>query len=363
MKDLKADAINKRIKQFRSKLAANSIDCALVLKRENYIYLSGFTGTSAVLLITQKEAYLITDFRYVEQAKHEAPLFQVVKYQGSLKAAISDLLTNIKVKKLGLEDDYVSHSLYEEYRAAFSKVELVSLKKSIEDLRIVKDTYELEIIKKAVEIADNAFSHVLGLIKPGITESEVAAELEYSMKKQGARGPSFDTIVASGKRAAMPHGVASTKKLEHGDVITLDFGAIYHDYCSDMTRTVFLGQPSEEIKKIYNIVKKAQQTSLEGAHKGLKGFEVDKIARDVISENGYGDYFGHGLGHGVGLEIHEEPRFSLSGSLTMENGMVVTVEPGIYLENLGGVRIEDIIVINDKKPQVLTKSTKEMIIL
>ncbi len=363
MKDLRSDAINKRIKNLRSKLAENNTDCALVLKRENYIYLSGFTGTSAVLLITRKEAFLITDFRYVEQAGLEAPSYQIIKYQGSLKAAISDLLNNIKVKTLGIEEDYIAHSLYEEYKVAFSMVELVPLKRSIEDLRIVKDAYELEIIKKAVEIADNAFSHVLTLIKPGITESEVAAELEYSMKKQGARGPSFDTIVASGKRAAMPHGVASTKKLEKGDVITLDFGAIYQDYCSDMTRTVFLGPPHDELKKIYNIVKKAQQTSLEGAYKGLKGFEVDRISREIISENGYGDYFGHGLGHGVGLEIHEEPRFSPSGNLTMDNGMVVTVEPGIYLENLGGVRIEDIIVIKDNNPEILTKSTKEMIIL
>jgi Xaa-Pro aminopeptidase len=353
----------KRIDALRKKLKAQNIDAAIVSKRENYIYMSGFTGTSAVLIITQSKSILVTDFRYVEQAGFEAGSYEIIKYEGSLNKAISSLLKSLNTEKLGFEEDYVSYSTYQEYKTLFPVKELVPLNKAIEELRIVKDESELQKIKKAVEIADNAFNNVLKFIKPGITEAEIAAELEYSMKKQGARGPSFDTIVASGKRAAMPHGVASMKKIELGDVITMDFGAIYNEYCSDMTRTVFLGKPSAELKKIYEIVKEAQQKSLEGAFKGLTGIQIDRIARDIISKNGFGNNFGHGLGHGVGIEIHEEPRFSPSGGMTLENGMVVTVEPGIYVENLGGVRIEDIIVISDNKPVVLTASAKDMIVL
>jgi Xaa-Pro aminopeptidase len=226
-----------------------------------------------------------------------------------------------------------------------------------------KDDYELDIIKKAVKIADDAFTHILPYIKPGIAEIEIAAEMEYYMKKAGAIGASFETIVASGQRSSMPHGVASDKKLELGDPITLDYGAYYEHYCSDMTRTVFLGQPKDEMKKIYNIVLEAQLKSSEGAAAGLLGKDIDLIARDIIYKNGYENNFGHGLGHSVGLEIHEDPRFSPSGNIKIENDMVITVEPGIYVSGLGGVRIEDIILINDDKPINLTKSSKEMIIL
>lgn len=355
--------IQGRLSKIREKLKKQDIDGALVTKRENYIYLSGFTGTSAYLVITQNDAVLLTDFRYVGQASVQAPLFEIVQYQGSIIIALNEVLKKKGVNRLGFEDSSVTYNNYSEFKDKLTVNDFVPLSGMIEAMRMIKDESEVGIIKKAVEIADNAFTHILGFLKPGITETEVAAELEYFMKKCGAKGASFETIVASGKRASMPHGVASEKKLEMGDVITLDYGAIYNEYCSDMTRTVFLGKPDDELRKIYGIVLDAQLKGLESAQKGLTGKEIDNTARDIISKNGYGSNFGHGLGHGVGLEIHEDPRLSPSGVYAMENGMVVTVEPGIYVNGLGGVRIEDMIVINGDKPLILTGSTKDLIVI
>ena len=355
--------IEKRLKALRQKLKDKGMDGALITKRENYIYLSGFTGTFAYLVITQDDAILITDFRYGEQATAQAPLYEVVEYKGSVLVTLSETIRSKEIKSLGFEDNFITYKRYDEISSKINIKKLLPLSDMVEILRMIKDEDELSIIRKAVEMADNAFSHVLKYIKPGVKEIEVAAELEYYMKKQGAKGPSFDTIAASGIRSSLPHGVATDKTIEMGDALTLDFGCIYNDYCSDMTRTVFVGEPQEELKKIYDIVLKAQLTSLEGAKRGCTGKEIDLIARDIISQNGYEKNFGHGLGHGVGIDVHEEPRLSPQGSIKMDNGMVVTVEPGIYVNGLGGVRIEDMIVINDDKPMVLTSSTKEMIIL
>ncbi|MCX7923274.1 MAG: Xaa-Pro peptidase family protein [Clostridia bacterium] len=355
--------VEKRLKKLREKLAEKGIDAALITKRENYVYFSGFTGTSAFLIISQNDAVIITDFRYAEQAKQQAGLYEVEQYHGSLIAALNDVIKKKGINKLGFEEGYLTYEKYSEYKKKLNVSEFSPLGGVLETLRMVKDQDEIEIIKKAVEIADNAFSHIINFIKPGVREIEVAAEIEYFMKRQGAKGASFETIVASGERASMPHGVASEKVINQGDVITLDYGAIYKEYCSDMTRTVFLGDPQPEIKKIYSIVLEAQQKALEGAAAGLTGKEIDFIARDIISKRGYEKNFGHGLGHGVGIEIHEEPRLSMAGSIKMENGMVVTVEPGIYVPGLGGVRIEDMIVINDDKPQILTQSTKDLIVI
>jgi Xaa-Pro aminopeptidase len=355
--------IERRLKELRSKLAQKGLDGVLVTKRENYIYLSNFTGTFANLLITKEKAILVTDFRYVEQARSEAPSYEIVQYQGNISVTLNDLLTSYKVKNLGFEEDYMTYKTYSDFGKKFSDIKLSPLGGAIDHLRFIKDQDEIEVIKEAVRIADEAFSHVLKYIKPGVTETEIASEIEHYLKKQGARGSSFDTIVASGVRSSLPHGVASSKAIEMGDAVTMDFGAIYKEYCSDMTRTVFVGQPKDELKKIYDIVLNAQMAGINGAVKGLSGMEIDGIARTIISDAGYGDNFGHSLGHGVGLEIHEEPRLSTQSTVKMLNGMVVTVEPGIYVSGLGGVRIEDMIVINEDKPIVLTKSTKDMIIL
>jgi Xaa-Pro aminopeptidase len=355
--------LSNRLNTFRRKIKDLKMDAALITKRENYMYLSGFTGTSANLLITDKKAYLLTDFRYIEQSTKQAPLFEIVEHKPDIIDTLYEIINSENIKKLGFEDQSASYASYKTFVDKFVKTELIGIGSVVEELRSIKDVQEIEIINKAVQIADGAFAHVLSLIKPGITELDVAAELEYKMKKLGASGASFETIVASGIRSSMPHGIASEKKLELGDTITLDFGAIYNHYCSDITRTVFLGQPDKKMIDIYNIVLNAQLTSEKGAKRGLTGKEVDKIARDIIYQNGYEGKFGHGLGHGVGLEIHESPRLSMGGDKILENNMAVTIEPGIYVEGLGGVRIEDTIIIKDENPIVLTKSKKDLIIL
>ncbi len=363
MTDLKSSFIGLRLENLRKKLEDKHIDGMLILKRENYIYLSGFTGSSAVLIITQNSAFLITDFRYTEQAAIEAPEFEIIQYDKSLMETLNEIIKGEGIKRLGFEESYMTYEKYLEYSSKLNGVELVKTNSVVENLRMIKDEEEINIIKKAVDIADKTFSHILGFIKPGVAELDLSAEMEHHMRRLGAKGVSFETIIASGKRSSLPHGVASEKKLEIGDTITFDFGAVYNNYCSDMTRTVFLGKPEEEITKIYNIVLDSQLKAIEGAKSGLKGMEIDKIARDHIASSGYGDCFGHGLGHGVGLEIHEEPRLSRNVETKMENGMVVTVEPGIYIKGLKGVRIEDIIVISDNTPIILTSATKDIIII
>lgn len=355
--------MGKRLENFRAKLKEKGIDAAIIAKSPNYFYLSGFTGSFAYLVITRDDAVLVTDFRYREQARLEAPLFEVMEYSDNIYSFLNGILKSKNIEILGFEEDYITYKKFKEFEEKFSVKELKPLEGMVEVMRMKKDKMELEIIKKAVEIADNAFSHILEFIKPGVREIEIAAELEYFMKKQGAKGTSFETIVASGVRSALPHGVASEKVIEHGDVVTMDFGAVFKGYCSDMTRTVFVGKPKEELVKIYNTVLTAQKAALEGAVKGLTGKKIDAVAREIICREGFGFNFGHGLGHGVGIEIHEEPRLSPLGDVVMDDGMVVTVEPGIYVNGLGGVRIEDMIVINGDHPDVLTASKKDMIVL
>lgn len=356
-------AIEKRLKNLRSRIKKSEADAVLVTKRENYMYLSGFTGSLAYMVITESKAVLITDFRYTEQATGQAPEYTIVQYRGSIINTLKEVLGDNKIEKLAFEDYSMTVNSYTELREKLGIKGFVPFGTAIEELRQIKDEVELGKIKRAVEIADETFKYILGSIRPGITEVELAAEMEYHMKKLGAAGPSFETIVASGKRASMPHGVASEKKLEAGDVITLDFGALYNGYCSDMTRTVFLGEPGKELARIYRIVLDAQLKSLEGVKKGRKGKEIDLIARELIAAAGFGDNFGHGLGHAVGLEIHEEPRLSMTGVTKMKDGMVVTVEPGIYVNGLGGVRLEDMVVVKGDSPLILTSSTKEMIVI
>jgi Xaa-Pro aminopeptidase len=355
--------LKNRLNNFRNQINQKNIDGALIINRENRMYVSGFTGSSAWLFVTTEKAILVTDFRYVEQAQKEAPHFEIRQYKGKVIETLSEILKELKIGNLGVEEKHLSYKEYCDFSDAFSECVLESIDDIIEGNRYVKDEKERGIIRKAVEIADYAFNKVLEHIKPGVMEIEIAAEIEYQMKKQGASSPSFETIIASGYRASMPHGVASMKKLEYGDVITMDYGALYQNYCSDITRTVFLGKPNPELEKIYYIVLEAQKLAIEGASEGRKGKEVDNIARKHIEDSGYGSYFGHGLGHGVGLEIHEEPRLSVTGEIELKNYMHVTVEPGIYIPGIGGVRIEDVIMIYGSEPVIYTKASKELIVI
>lgn len=357
------DVHSARIEKLRNKMKSEYIEAVLIEKKENIFYFSGFSGTAGYLLITQDKQFLITDFRYVQQALSQAPVFKVLRTKNNYYVFLNDMLKELGIKKLGFEGNYVPYDKFKKYSNKIDETEFTSIGYMVEKIRVVKSPDEVKIIKKAVEIADNTFNHIIEYIKPGVREIEIAAEIEYSMKKQGASGPSFETIVASGYRSSLPHGTASEKLLEKNDAVTLDYGAVYKGYCSDFTRTVFLGEPSSEMAKIYDIVKNAQRQSVKRTVKGILGKQADQVARDIISRQGYGDYFGHGLGHGVGIEVHEEPRLSPKSLVLLENGMTVTVEPGIYIKDTGGVRIEDLILINNDKPIVLTRSTRDMIIL
>lgn len=356
------DVLKDRLTKLRSELKLKSIEAALITKRENIRYLSGFTGTDASLVITDTMNAIITDSRYTEQAKEQSPGWDIIQSKTSAYDAIAGVIRNSGVGNLGFEDGNLPYGNYEQLKEKLN-LEMKPMGAIIESLRIIKDENEIDMIRKAAQIADRAFEHILGILKPGVAELDVAAELEYFLKKNGAEDKAFETIVASGTRSALPHGVASEKKIQTGDTITIDYGAVYKGYCSDMTRTIFLGSPDEEMRKVYEIVLDAQLRALENIFEGLKGKEIDNIARDFITKSGYGEYFGHGLGHGVGLEVHEEPRLSPRSDTIMENGMTVTVEPGVYLPGKAGVRIEDLVVINGRRPEILTSSGKALTVL
>jgi len=359
--------VQERLKKLRDNFLhrkdGKAVDAVLIVKPQNRHYLSGFRGTTAMLLITSEKAFLITDFRYIEQAQEQAPSFEVVKMNQANLETLVQLVKEHKISRLGLEGDFLTYQQYQELGGLLKGVEMVSIAGMLEELRVIKTPEEIELIRKAVEITDQAFTHILGYLKPGITESEVALELEYQMKKSGAERLSFDSIIASGPRSSLPHGVASSRVLQWGDLVKMDFGCIYQGYCSDMTRTVILGEANSKQKEIYQIVLEAQLASLDALSPGKTGREMDSIARRIITEKGYGDNFGHGLGHGVGLEIHEKPALAFRDETILQPGMAVTIEPGIYLPGWGGVRIEDLAIVTPEGKEILTKSTKDLIIL
>ncbi|MBX5437383.1 MAG: aminopeptidase P family protein [Alicyclobacillaceae bacterium] len=353
-----------RVERLRSLLDAHGVDALLVAQPENRRYVSGFTGTSGSALITASAAVFLTDFRYVDQAAQQCEGFEVVNHGNRWPQALAEQLAVHGVKALGFEQDYLTYGEVERLRELEGQVpglRLVATSGVCESLRIRKDDDELRCIERAAAIADAAFEHILGFLRPGLTERDVALELEVFMRRQGATGPSFDFIVASGWRSALPHGVASDKRLEQGDLVTLDFGCVFEGYVSDITRTVVLGEPTDEQRRVYEVVLEAQRLALEAARPGLTGVELDAVARRFIEEQGYGEAFGHGLGHGIGLAIHEDPRVSKSGEMVLEEGMVVTIEPGIYISGWGGVRIEDDIVLTSDGSRVLTKAPKQLI--
>jgi Xaa-Pro aminopeptidase len=354
---------NARVVQLRSLLASSEGQALLITNPINRRYLSGFTGSSGVLLITADQAVLLTDFRYREQAPQQAQGFQVVEHGKDVNVTIAELLNSWNVDSLLFEDQDVTFAAYSALGKALPGVKLHSSQGIVEKLRMVKDDQELAIMQAAADLADRAFDHILTFIKPGVTEASIALELEVFMRAHGATSSSFETIVASGERSALPHGVASARIIGRDEFVKLDYGAYYQGYCSDITRTVVVGKPSDKHREIYEIVKEAQQYALDHLLPGMTGKEGDALTRDIITRYGYGEYFGHGTGHGLGMEIHEAPRLSLTGEIVMTPGMTVTVEPGIYLPGFGGVRIEDDIVFTDTGIRILTHSPKQLIVL
>ncbi|MBS4176373.1 M24 family metallopeptidase [Lederbergia citrea] len=351
-----------KLEKLREQFKHHEIDGLLITSTYNRRYITNFTGTAGVALVSADRALFITDFRYTEQAGKQAEGFEIVQHSGSIVTEVAEKAKELGIKKLGFEQDHVSFATWNGYKEAI-EAELVPVSNLMENLRLIKNNQELSIIKEAADIADAAFKHILDYIKPGLTELDVANELEFFMRKSGATSSSFDIIVASGSRSALPHGVASSKVIEKGDFVTMDYGALHKGYISDITRTIAVGKPSEQLKEIYDVVLEAQLRAMDGIKPGMTGIQADAIARDYITEKGYGDYFGHSLGHGIGLEVHEGPGLSIRSEAKLEPGMVVTVEPGIYLPGIGGVRIEDDTLITESGNETLTHSTKDLIIL
>lgn len=348
------------LSEFINKLPKN-VDGALIVSPESRRYFTGFNASDGFLFITKSGSVFLTDSRYIEAAKNKIICCEVEEQKGKLM----DYAKRFSCKVLAVEADRLTVTQLKNLRKALHGIKLttVSTDKIIDSFRAVKNEAEIENICKAQRIAEAAFDHILGFIKVGVTEKEVALELDHYMLSHGADGLSFETIAISGANTSKPHGVPTDKKIEHGDFVTMDYGAVVNGYHSDMTRTVAVGAASDEQKKIYKIVFEAQLAVLRVLKNGVKCSDADKAARDVITEAGYGEYFRHSTGHGVGIEIHEKPFVSPKSTAMLRSGNVVTDEPGIYIPGKFGVRIEDMALITENGCKNLTKAPKELIII
>ena len=349
-----------RVKRLRRTLREQGLDAILVTRPENQRYLSGFTGGDAALLITRTEALLLTDFRYYEQVAEEAPAFELAKVEGKASRVLKRLLEERDVKTLAFESTHVPFAQYQEWKKATRGVKWVPARDAVESLRLVKDKNELAQVRKAISISDAACDRIREFVEPGMTEKQVAWELESYMRTHGAEELAFPLIVGSGPNGAKPHAVLQDRPIQKGEPVVMDLGARVNGYNSDLTRTICLGEPDQKLREIYDIVLRAQVAAEQGARPGMKGQQVDAIARQVIRDAGHAEHFGHGLGHGVGLAVHEGPSAGQSGDVTLEPGMLCTIEPGIYLPGWGGVRIEDIVLFTDNGVEVLTHARKEL---
>lgn len=352
----------KRVERLRDLMREKGAEAMIVSKVVNLRYFSGFTGDDSLLLITAKRELLLTDFRYVEQAKEETA-FEIVEQKDGLWQQAAKNLQELGCRTLAFEGRAVSFDAFQTFRKllpALHEENFISL--ALEPLREVKDAEEIACLRKAVAISDRAFDDVLQFLRPGVTERAVAAHMEAFMREHGSERPAFTTIVASGVRGSLPHGTASEKLLVAGEFVTMDYGAVYQGYHSDITRTIVLGEASEKQRELYHTVLEAQILGVKSLKIGISGKEVDAAVRDFLTEQGYGENFGHGLGHSVGLEIHEEPRLSpKSKAEHLEEGTVITVEPGVYLPGWGGLRIEDTVLLEKRGGVPLTKAAKHLI--
>jgi Xaa-Pro aminopeptidase len=333
---------------------SSHLDGILFSSLENIRYLCGFTGSDGSFIITLEESFFLTDSRYWTQAEEEVKGSQIIHYKKKMEA-IASLLSDLKLNNIGFESTsfaFSSHRFLAERLT--NEVKLIPLEDELKNLRAVKDAQELTLIRRAIDISSDAFLSILKIFKEGVLEREVALEMEFFMKRNGADAIGFDIIIASGKRSALPHGRASAKRIEKGDFILIDFGSGFQGYHSDQTRTLVCGNPSLEQQKIYRIVKEAHDKAIEKVRPGILVGEVDGAAREHIRNQGYGEYFGHGTGHGIGLAVHEDPVVNSENKGLLQEGMVFTIEPGIYIPNWGGVRIEDMVLVTPQGAEVLT---------
>jgi Xaa-Pro aminopeptidase len=355
--------VDDRIAKLQGQFREKNIDCFLVTSKENIFYLTNFTGDSGILFIAPRKALLITDFRFRGEIVSNVKFADVCLTK---KSYIEELLSHRIAKRksrIGFEAEDISYSLYWGLRKKLDWLKFKSFDSFVEDLRLTKTSEEITKIRKACSILDKSFEEAVTYIKEGITETDIAIELEYRIKKAGGEKLAFETIVASGYRSSIPHGVATNKKIKKGEFITIDFGTTYQWYNSDITRTAFLGIPTKKDKNIYETVYNAQKLAIESVKENVKTRDLDKVARDFISKSGFGEYFSHSLGHGVGLGIHEKPNISKKDNNYLKRGMVFTIEPGIYIPGYQGVRIEDTIALENGNPTLLTKTKRELMVL
>ena len=353
--------MQRRLERFDAKLSQSGLDALLVTGQKNIYYLTDFWGTNATVFITKNRRLFLTDSRYTLIAKQSVHGFDIIESKDPLKDIVK-IIEADKLETIGF-DNQVSFAYYQGLQAIFEGYTLSPQSNFMEELRMIKDEKELATIRKACSISDRAFTDVLDFIKPGqTTELQVANFLDFRMREYGASGISFESIIASGYRSAMPHGVASEKVIQSGETLTMDFGCYYNHYVSDMTRTIHIGDTTDEEREIYDIVLRSNQALIDAAKAGMTRRDYDKVARDVIVEAGDGDYFTQGIGHGIGLDIHEIPYFGNSDE-TIEAGMVLTDEPGVYLADKYGVRIEDDIIITENGCELITLAPKELIVL
>lgn len=358
---------NKRIKKLRAKLRRKNLDAMLVARPENRTYLCGYRGgdhgieeTSGVLIVPVKgEVQLLTDFRFKLQAEKEAPGINVLLYPKGILALLAELLPDLGIKKIGFESHYILHSFAQELekKLAGKKIRTVATKGLIEKMRVIKDEKEIELIRKSVRLNEKVFKKIYKSFSDYETEIDVALAVETTMKKMGAEKPSFATIVASGASGALPHAVPGLNPIQRNKPLTLDMGLVLNGYCSDMTRNFVPGKPSKKYLKLHRIVRKAQLAGIAAVSAEVTGADADKAARSIIDKAGYGKYFGHSLGHGVGLAVHEDPRLSSRSKRKLKPGMIVTVEPGIYLPDWGGIRLENMVVVREDGCENLNKDT------
>ncbi len=348
------------IDRARRYLGTSGVDALLLSKDENRRYVTGFSGSAGIGVVTRDAALLVVDFRYYEQAAEQAPGCEIVRGATDLPGALAEAVRPRELRRIGFEAESVPYAQAERLREKLRPAELVPLA-DVDRLRWVKDEEEVAAIERAAKISDAGFAHVLTVLRPGMTERDAAVEFEAFMRRAGAERLSFDLVFASGPRSALPHGRATGRVLQAGDLVTVDFGPVCDGYTSDCTRTVVLGRADERQREIYAVVLRAQRGAIEAVRAGASSRAVDQAGREIIAAAGYGEAFGHGLGHGIGLEIHEGPALSPRMDVPLEAGMVLTIEPGVYLPGWGGVRIEDDVVETADGCRVLTHAPKELI--
>jgi Xaa-Pro aminopeptidase len=353
---------NKRIGKLRKNLREIGVDSVLVCQPENIYYLSGFDGTTGHLLITKESNILITDFRYEEQAKMQANGFEVLIVTDVINDWLPKLIEGINIKNIGFESYYLNFSKYNQIINTLEEnrfhIDLIPLDELLNFQRAIKEVKEIEFITSAVTLADSAINYFIHIVKPGMTEIEIAWKTEKYLREKGSQTLPFNVIVASGPNSSQPHANATNRKIQLGEPILIDLGAKIQSYVSDISRTIILGDPDDTFKRVYEIVLKAQQSAIEGISSGMSGKQADSLARKIIEDSGYGDRFGHSLGHGLGLSVHEEPYLRQNYKKKLVNKMVITIEPGIYIPGWGGIRLEDTAILENGKIKVLSHAEK-----